>query len=123
MVVACVAVIIAVLNMLVMVKWVEYIFLAFQSLLGLLLTHLVFFSNLPATSWNWLIVPFNLLPLVFWKWRRKWAFLFAVALILWECGMILYPHRLTDSAYLVLVVAYIGMYARIGWSQCLRQRT
>jgi hypothetical protein len=90
-------------------------FLAFQSVLGLFVSWLLIVSNLPATSWNWLIVPFNLLPLVLWKWRQKWALWFAGLLVLWEIGMMVYPHRLTDPAYLVLVVAYIVMYARIGW--------
>ncbi len=104
-------------------RGIDILFLSIQSIVGLFYTFLVFFSDLPATSWHWLIVPFNLLPLLFWKWRWKWALWFAVVLVLWECGMVLYPHRLTDSAYLVLVVAYIGMYARIGWPQRLRQRT
>ena len=90
-------------------------FLAFQSVLGLFVSWLLIVSNLPATSWNWLIVPFNLLPLAFWKWRKKWALWFAGVLLLWEVGMIAYPHRLTDPAYLVLVAAYVLMYARLGW--------
>jgi len=71
---------------------------------------MVCFSNLTAMGWNWLIVPFNLLPLVFWKWRKTWALWFAGLLVLWEVGMIFYPHRLTDPAYLVLVAAYIIFY-------------
>ena len=93
---------------------IDWLFLAFQSLAGVFFTYLVAFSHLPATDWNWLIVPFNLLPLVFWKWRKKWALYFAGVLALWEIGMITWPHRLTDPVYLVLVGAYIVMYARIG---------
>ena len=94
--------------------WIDVGLLIFQTLLGAFFTYLVFFSNLPATSWHWLVVPFNLLPAIFWKWRWKWALWFAAALVLWECGMILYPHRLTDPAYLVLVAAFVLMYVRIG---------
>ena len=96
-------------------KWVAVAFLVLQSLFGAFFTYLIFFSSLPATSWNWQIVPFNLLPLVFWKWRKKWALWFAGVLMLWEIGMIAYPHRLTDPAYLVLVAAYVLMYVRLGW--------
>ena len=110
-----VVVAIAVVNFFVKWNWLEWAFLAFQSLLGLFLTYMVCFSNLTAMGWNWLIVPFNLLPLVFWKWRKKWAIWFAGVLVLWETFMIFHPHRLTDPAYLVLVGAYIVMYARIGW--------
>lgn len=115
LVVACVIAALATTNWFVKVKWLDWLFLVFQSFAGAFFTYLVVFSNLPATDWNWLIVPFNLLPLVFWKWRQKWALWFAGVLVLWEIGMIAYPHRLTDPAYLVLVFAYIVMYARIGW--------
>lgn len=110
-----VVVAIAVFNLFTKWVWLDWSFLAFQSLLGLFLTYLVCFSNLTAMGWNWLIVPFNLLPLVFWKWRRKWALWLAGVLVLWEVGMIAAPHRLTDPAYLVLAFAYILVYVRIGW--------
>ncbi len=99
-------------NLILVRRFMDWLFLAIQSVLGLLLSHLVFLSHLPATDWNWLIVPFNLLPLVFWKWRQKWALWFAGVLVLWEIGMIAYPHRLTDPAYLVLVGAYIVFYLK-----------
>ena len=94
--------------------WLDWGFLAVQSVLGLFLTYMVCFSNLTAMGWNWLIVPFNLLPLAFWKWRQKWALWFAGVLVLWEIGMMASPHRLTDPAYLVLVLAYVLVYVRIG---------
>ena len=115
LVVSCIVLALAVLNWFLRMSWIDWAFLAFQSLCGVFFTYLVAISNLPATDWNWLIVPFNLLPLIFWKWRRKWALWFAGVLVLWEAGMILYPHRLTDPAYLVLVAAYVVFYIGIGW--------
>lgn len=112
---AVMIVVLAAVNCFAKVNWLDWLLLAFQSLAGLFFTYLVFCSSLTATDWNWLIVPFNLLPLVFWKWRMKWAIWFAGALVVWEVGMIFYPHRLTDPAYLVLVAAFTVMYARIGW--------
>ena len=94
-------------------QWLDWFFLALQSFIAVPLTCLVFFTSLPATAWNWLLVPFNLFPLVFWKWRKRWALWFAAVLVLWEIGMICWPHRLTDPAYLVLVAAYILFYVRI----------
>ena len=94
-------------------RWVDLTFLTIQSLIGLLLTHLLVVSNLPATSWNWLVIPFNPLPLVFWKWRRLWALPFAAVLVLWTGFMALYPHQLTDTAYLVLAFAYFVFYMKI----------
>lgn len=103
---------VAAANIVLKSTWLEGGFLAFQALLGVFFTYLIFFSNLPATSWHWLIVPFNLLPAIFWKWRQKWALWFAGVLVLWEIGMIAYPHRLTDPAYQVLVGAYILFYLK-----------
>ena len=81
---------------------------------GLFFMYLVCFSSLPATTWNWLIVPFNLLPLVFWRWRRYWAWPFAAVLVAWEALMVFYPHQLTDWAYVVIVTAYIVFYVKQG---------
>ena len=110
--VAWVAVTLSVFNLFLKRSYVDYGFLAFQSVMGLVLTYLVFLSDVPVTGWNWLLIPFNLLPLVFWKWRLKWALWFAIVLLLWDAWMICWPHQLTDPAYLVLVGAYIIFYLK-----------
>ena len=112
---ACCIIVLSAVNCFFKWVWVDWLFLTFQSLAGALFTYLVVFSKLPSTGWNWLFVPFNILPLVFWKWRKKWAMWFAGVLVLWEIGMICWPHMLTLPAYLVLVAAYVLMYARLGW--------
>ena len=91
---------------------IDWCFLTLQSLAGLFFAYLMSASQLPTSCWNWLIVPFNPLPLVFWRWRRWWAVPFAAVLVAWEAFMLLSPHQLTDPAYLVLVLAYIVFYAR-----------
>lgn len=103
----------------------DIIFLVVQSVFGAFMSYLLFVSDLPVTSWNWLFVPFNLLPALFWKWRRKWALAFAAILILWEAGMIFYPHQLTDPAYLVLVFAYIVFYFKFALKKplCIRKES
>lgn len=106
MVMAGIFLALAVFGLFVRRREITWLFLAVQSVLGLLMFHLLFVSNLPATEWNWLIIPFNLLPVLFWRWRRHWARPFAVTLVLWEIGMMLSPHLLTDFAYYVLVFAY-----------------
>ena len=90
-----------------------WLFLAIQSLAGLFFAYLVSASGLPTSCWNWLIVPFNPLPLVFWRWRRYWAWGFVAVLLAWEAFMLLSPHQLTDPAYLVIVLAYIVFYAKV----------
>lgn len=103
---------VATANLLMKWDWMDVAFLTMQSLLGLFLTYMICFSNLTAMGWNWLIVPFNPLPLVFWKWRKTWALGFLGVLVLWEAFMIFAPHRMTDPAYLVLVGAYILFYLK-----------
>ena len=88
--------------------------LTLQMVIGLAETYIVFVSDLPASSWNWLLIPFNPLPLVFWRWRRYWAWPFVAVLVAWEAFMLLSPHRLTDPTYLVMVMAYIIVYANAG---------
>lgn len=104
--------IIAVMNVFMRLSFVDGILLAVQSGIGLFVSYLVFFSTLPASSWNWLIIPFNLLPLVFWRYRRKWAGVAAGSMVVWLLALVLSPHKMTDSTYLILVMALTVMYSK-----------
>lgn len=86
------------------VKFMDYALLAIQTILGLITVYLVFFSTLVCTQWSWLIVPFNPLPLVFWKWRRHWALPYAAILIVWAAFMGFWPHLMTDVTYIIVGV-------------------
>lgn len=87
--------------------------LSLQTVVGLVQAYIVFVSDLPASDWNWLLIPFNPLPLLFWHWRRYWAWPFVGVLVVWEVFMLLSPHQLTDPAYLVLALAYVLFYAKV----------
>ena len=113
LVAAALLVILSLLNCLLRRPLGDWLFLAIQSFAGVYFTYLVYFSGLPATSWHWLIVPFNPLPLVLWRWRRYWAWGFVAILLVWEAFMLLSPHQLTDPAYLVIVLAYVILYAKV----------
>lgn len=102
----------AVVNLFLKRKVLDMFFLSVQALSGLFFVYLVGLSSLPATTWNWLLVPFNPLPLVFWRWRRHWAPGFILTLAVWEAFMLFSPHALTDAAYCVLGLAYIVFYAK-----------
>ena len=112
MAVAWFVLVLAIVNLFIKQRWLDWIFLGFQSLCGIFYLYWVGLPGFPATSWHWLVVPFNILPLIFWKWRQKWALWFVGVLIGWESGMIRYPHLLIDPAYLVLVGAYIIFYMK-----------
>ena len=83
----------------------DYVLLTIQTLLGLAAVWLLLFSSLCCTEWSWLIIPFNPLPLIFWKWRRKWALPYAIILLIWCAFMFLWPHLLTDPAYVVVALS------------------
>jgi len=74
-------------------------------------TYLVFLSGLPATACQWLVMPFNVLPLLFWKWRTKWRWYYVAGMVVWMIGMAVYPHRLTDPAYYLVTGAYVAFFA------------
>lgn len=93
--------------------FMDYVLLALQTILGLVTAYLIFFSSLVCTEWSWLIVPFNPLPLIFLKWRQKWCLPYAVVISVWVLVMSLWPHTLTDKAYIVLALALIVSYIRI----------
>lgn len=91
------------------IKAMDYTLLALQTLLGLFAVFLLC-SSLVCTEWSWLIVPFNPLPLIFWKWRCHWALPYAVILLVWCAFMLFWPHLLTDAAYVVLTLCLVANY-------------
>lgn len=91
-------------------KVMDYVLLAIQTFIGLVTIYLVFFSSLVCTEWSWLIVPFNPLPLIFWKWRSHWRIPFAAACLIWAGVMAFWPHTLTDWTYIVLAISIAIAY-------------
>lgn len=95
-------------------KVIDYSMLGIVTILGGLMTYLIGFSSLPCTEWNWLIVPFNIIPAVCWYWRKYWALPYAALLIMWIVGMILWPHRLVDVAHILLVLSWVLILVKQG---------
>ena len=91
-----------------------------QALLGCFVAYLLFFSSLCATESSWLIVPFNPLPIIFWKWRRLWELPVTVVMLVWAAAITFGGDYLMDPPLTVLAcaiaVAYAGDTARRrGW--------
>lgn len=113
MTLACILLFLAVVSCFWLQKPLSILLLILQSVLGFALTYLVVFSSLPNTSFSWLIVPFNPLPLFLWHWRRWWLLPFAFVCICWCVAMLIrIGNPLVDTAYIVFVIAiavnYIG---------------
>lgn len=85
--------------------YMDWSILGIQTILGCLILW-VMIIPLPATGWSWLIIPFNPLAAVCWKWRDKWALPYAVVIALWCIGMLCAPHRLVEYAHIVLAISF-----------------
>ena len=88
---------------------IDYIVLTISTLFGALMTYLVCFSSLPCTEWNWLIIPFNILPAIAWFLRRYWAIGYAVIIAVWcavMTGMLIWGHVIVDWSHIVMAFAF-----------------
>lgn len=115
MLLACLLLVLTIVCTLLKTPVMDYVLLALQTLLGIAAVFLLC-STLVCTEWSWLIVPFNPLPAIFWKWRRHWTLPYAIVLLVWSGCMFFWPHVLTDSAYIVLAfclcISYFGIEYR-----------
>ena len=87
---------------------IDYSALVLFTLVGAVMTYLICFSGLPCTNWNWLIIPFNILPALCWRWRRYWAMPYAILIGVWclvMAGEWLWGHVLVDWAHIVMAFA------------------
>ena len=90
-------------------KAVDYALLSLYSTIGVVMTYLILFSNLPCTDWNWLIIPFNILPALAWHWRKYWALPYAIIIFLWclvMSGEWFFGHILVDWPHIILALSF-----------------
>ena len=98
-------------------KVVDYALLALYTLIGAVMTYLIVFSGLPCTDWNWLIIPFNILPALAWPWRRYWALPYACVLLIWclvMTGELLWGHVLVDWSHILLSLSFCIVLVKVG---------
>ena len=90
-------------------KVLDYILLTLYTAIGLVMSYLILFSNLPCTDWNWLIIPFNPLPALCWKWRRYWSLPYGAILLVWclvMSGEWFFGHILVDWPHIILALSF-----------------
>ncbi|MCQ2197211.1 MAG: hypothetical protein MJZ60_06800 [Bacteroidaceae bacterium] len=85
-------------------RYLRWMFWTLQFMIALFITYLVAISDLPCTQWNWLIIPFNPIPVLLWHWRKYWVYPFVAICIVWMIGLLLYPHQVVVPAHYVLVL-------------------
>lgn len=89
---------------------IDYGVLIIATLIGAVVTYTVLFSTLPCTRWNWLIIPFNILPALAWYWRKYWALPWAIVLTIWSLVMIgawLCGRIFVEWAHIILTMAFV----------------
>lgn len=83
-----------------------------QSAVGLFMAYLFLSGNLVGGDWNIMLIPFNPLPILLWRWRRWWVGGYALVLTVWILVAALYPHQITDPAFLVITIALVIIYIK-----------
>ena len=92
-------------------RWWKMTLLCVQLFLGVIFVYLALFTQLFIGAGWLLIVLFNPLPLLLWKWRRYWQLPYAVLLLIEALVLVCWRHMLVDPAYIVLLLSYIVLFA------------
>ena len=93
-------------------KWWKWGLLGVQCLVGVVLLYLALFTQLFSSAGWLMLVLFNPLPLLLWKWHKCWQLPYAVLLLIEAIVLVIWPHMLVDPAYIVLLLSYIVLF---GW--------
>ena len=112
MVLAIILLVLSIANLFWSRPYFDWLMLVLQTIIGCSMTYLIVFSDLCCTEWNWLIIPFNPLPVIFWRWRKYWALPYASLLIFWCIAMaftIIWGHARVDWSHIVIVVSWISI--------------
>lgn len=90
----------------------DWVLLAGQTLYGLVLLFLwIVMANFGGPVFI-LMVLFNPLPAIAWRWRKYWSLPYAVILLIGSLILICWPHMLVDPFFLVLTLSYVALYAK-----------
>ena len=86
-------------------QYIDWVVLGVQLLMSVLV---LLFSVMGSTFivWNWLLIPFNVLPIICWKWRKYWALPYVGVLVVWCSVMLFVPHMLVDVTHIILTLAF-----------------
>ena len=110
MVLAIILLVLSIANLFWFRPYFDWVMLTAQTLIGCGMTYLISFSDLCCTEWNWLIIPFNPLPAIGWKWRKYWALPYVGVLAVWCVAMTaitIWGHVLVDWSHILMVVSWM----------------
>lgn len=84
-----------------------YSVLVFQCLVGLMLLWLVLVSNLPGTRGAHLLPLYTPLPLLLWRWRRIWCWVYTGILLIWVAVMWLKTSMYVEPPHFVFALTLL----------------
>ena len=90
----------------------EGLMIGVQAIGGCVLIFLWFIMREFGESAYILMVLFNPLPLLLWRWRTYWALPYAMVLLLGVAVLACLPHMLVDPAILVLTLSYVVIFGK-----------
>ena len=115
LVLAIILLVLSIINLWVKYPYFDWLMLAAQTIVGCGMIYLIVFSDLCCTDWNWLIIPFNPLPAIFWYWRKHWALPYTVFLTIWCIAMAaisIWGQILVDWSHILIVLAFVMMLSK-----------
>ncbi len=93
-------------------QYLDWLLLILQTLVGIFLIYYWLASGNANTNTKLLLILFNPLPCLLWKFRAYWGLIYSLVLATWLVVMFFLPHMLFDPALLVLALSYIVMFAK-----------
>lgn len=100
----------------------DWLLLGVQTLYGCVLIFLWIVMREFGGAAYIMMVLFNPLPLILWKWRRYWTMPYAILLVIGVVVLLFMPHMLVDPAFLVLALAYVVLFAKDSVKQFIASR-
>jgi len=100
-------------------KWV---LIGIQTIAGLWIMGVIFLTKQLPSSSAILIVLFNILPALCWRWRKYWQLPYAILLLAGVITLWLWPHMLVDPFYVVITLSYIVIFASEPIKGCWNKR-
>ena len=100
----------------------DWLLLGVQAIMGCILIFLWIIMREFGSAAYILMVLFNPLPLILWRWRRYWAMPYAIVLAIGVIVLLCMPHMLVDPAFLVLALAYVALLGKDKIKQIIASR-
>ncbi len=92
-------------------QWWKWVLLGLQCFVGVFLLYMALFTQLFMSAGWLMMVLFNPLPFLLWKWHKYWQLPYAVLLLIEALVLVCWSHMLVDPAYIILLLSYSVLFA------------